>query len=258
LNRIEQALREEEVLNSPVRMDGVGEDPVVRDMLSDKFVAGTNAESLNIALALQELVRGQNSILGMVRGQGDSISKLTERMNKMDRAAERWNKDRQGFVESVQEKAEALKIQSPDEKAKFLAKAGQNVQREIQQAMANKAVGDMEFSAWMRNQPQVTVTSPGKMETINRGGVIQTVMEPEVIKIRNMEWVLYPGIPTDIPAPVADEFYSRQKIVNETIERKKILNADRPLENVAMAQQWQNINNKYGSNTEIMRGEDRE
>lgn len=258
LARIDQALREEEVMNSPVRMDGVGEDPVIKALLSDQFVEGSNKNSLDIALALQALVRGQGAILNQIQGQGEAITKLTERMNKMDKASEAWNRDRQGFIENVQEKAEALKIKNPEEKAKLIAREALHVQQEIQLALANKTVDEMGFKQWMENQPKVTVTSPGKMVTVNQGGVIQAVMEPESIRIRNLEWILSPNIPTDVPKPVADEFYARQKILSETIDRKKILNADKPMENVAMAQEWQNINQRYGSHTDMMQAEDRE
>lgn len=257
LNRIEQLQREEEILTSPVRMDGKGEDPVVQALLSDDFVQASNSKALDIALALQVIVRGQNAILEQLQGQGESITRLQEKMIQYDKAAKKWEEDKQGFIEGVQERAEALKITNPEERAKLMAREGQRVQREIQMAVANKATSELEFRQWMENQPKVTVTSPGKLVTVNQGGVLQTVVEAEVIRIKTLEWVLSPGIPTDVPQPVAEEFYSRQRIQNETIERKKILNADRPLDNVVMAQEWNGINKKYGSHTDTMLADDR-
>lgn len=257
LERIEQAQSESERLNSQVRMDGVGEDPAVRDLLSDNFIEANDAEALNIALALQQLIRGQNSILGMVTGQGEAITKLTERMNKFDADAERWQKDRQSFFEEVQERADALKITDPEQKARLIAKAGKQVQNEIQKALAAKAVGDMELNAWMEAQPKVTVTSPGILVTVNRNGTLVSEVEPEIIRIRNREWILSPNIPTDVPKPVADEFFSRQKTRLETSERKQILDANKPMDNVIMAQKWSEIGKRYNAPTDMMRSDDR-
>jgi len=257
LSKIEQAQREAEMLNAQVRSDGVNEAPVVQDLLSENFSVVSNTDALKIALSLQELVRGQNSMLSLVQGQGEAITKLTERMNKMDKDAQRWEQDRAGFLNSVQEKADKLKIIDPEKKAKLIANAGKQVQQEIQKAMATKATDDIQFGAWMDNQPKVTVTSMGKPTTVNQAGVITVVMEPEVIRIRTRQWVLPPGIPVDVPQPVAEEFYARQKIDQETNERKKILNANAPLDNVVMAQKWGEISQKFGSQTEIMMAEDR-
>jgi len=255
--KIEQAQKEAEVLDSQVRTDGVGEDPVVRDLLSDKFVEGTNREALDIALALQQLIRGQNAILSRVEGQGEAITRLSERMDKMDKDAQRWNEDRGQFLEEVQTRAEALRIKDPDKKAKLVAKAGAQIQQEIMAARAVIASDDVAFAAWLAEQPIVTVTSMGRIVTVNEAGVIQQVAEPEVIKIRNKHWVLPPGVPVDVPKPVADEFYARQKIKQETVERKKILNANAPLDNTVMAQKWNDINRKYGAQTETMQSDDR-
>lgn len=257
LNRIEQAQHESEILDSQVRLDGVGEDKAIQELLSDKFVEATDSEALDTALALQQLIRGQNSVLEMLQGQGEAITKLKERMDKYDRDAQRWEQDRSGFLEEIQAKAESLRITDEDKKAKLIAKAGQHVQQEIQKAVAAKAVDDVQFTAWLESQPKVTVTSPGKPTQVNQNGVIVTVMEPEIIRIRNKSWTLMPNIPTDVPKPVADEFFSRQKIQQETGERQKILNANSPLDNVVMAQKWGEINKRFGSQTEIMMSDDR-
>ena len=256
LSRIEQAQQEENILNSQVRLDGVGEDKVIQELLSDDFVKADNVDAMDIALALQELVRGQNSILGAMKGQGEAITKLQKRMDKMDKDAKRWEKDRAGFLESVQERSEKLKITDPEQKARLIARESKRVQQEIQNAVANRSVDDIQFGAWIESQPKVTVTSMGRPVTVNRAGVIQVEMEPEVIRIRNKSWTLTPGIPTDIPQPVADEFYARQKIRQETIERKRILDANKPIDNVIMAQKWNEISQKYGS-TELMISDDR-
>jgi len=160
-------------------------------------------------------------------------------------------------MEEIQAKSEALLIKNPEEKAKLVARAGAHVQQAIAAARVLKSTGDLEFAAWLAQQPVVTITSPGKPVTINRDGVIQSVLEDEVIRIRNKKWVLPPGIPVDVPKPVAEEFFARQKIRQETLERKKILNANAPMDNTVMARKWNEINQKFGSQTDFMQSEDR-
>jgi hypothetical protein len=68
--------REQAVLSTPVRSDGVGEAPAVQAVLSDSFLEMSNLDALNVALALQELIKGQNSLLANQERYNAEIEKL--------------------------------------------------------------------------------------------------------------------------------------------------------------------------------------
>ena len=61
--------REQEALNSMVRTDGVGEDPAVKALMSDDFTEMSEAEALDVKLALQQIIRGQTAMLNNIERQ---------------------------------------------------------------------------------------------------------------------------------------------------------------------------------------------
>ena len=58
--------KEQEVLESSVRTDGVGEDPAIKALLSDDFISAPDSEALQVALALQEIIRCKTSLLARI------------------------------------------------------------------------------------------------------------------------------------------------------------------------------------------------
>ena len=82
-------------------------------------------------------------------------------------------------------------------------------------------------------------------------------VESEVIKIKHRTWVLQPGVPTEVPKLVADEWKARNKMQMENAERKALLNANAPKDNMVVAQKWGEINKKYGSAADQFRADER-
>src|SRR5512139_2233616 len=128
---------EQEVLNAPVNMSGAGEDPAVKALLSDEFVQGTNSQAVEIGLALQQLIRGQNALLNNQDQFSTELVQLRKRMDEMDKAAERWQNDRENFVQEVLDKAESLKA-TGFEKDKIIAKGANAFSEAIAQAQAER------------------------------------------------------------------------------------------------------------------------
>lgn len=255
--KVDNSNEQLERLNSQVRLDGVGEDPAVKAMLSPEFAEMPNSQALDIALALQDLIRGQNSILSNQKEQAEELGKLRERMDKYDKAEEAWKKDRAGFIEKVRSRAEDLRIEDPKEKARLQARVAKELQAEIQRQVAEQTLQESKLKQMLETMPKVIVTSPGKLESVNEGGVIHQRLVPEVIKLRNFSFVLQPGVPTEVPQLIAEEFYSRQRVQQENMERKALLNASKPKNNVEVADKWNAISKKYKSTEEIFRGEER-
>jgi hypothetical protein len=246
-----------EILNSTVRMDGVGESPLVQAVLSNKFAEATNLEAIDIALLLQQMIRGQNSMLSKQNELSDELNKLRGKMDGFDKAAKAWEDDRAGFLAKVNDRAGDLRIDDPAKKAALIAKEAQRVQAEIQMQRANGTVDKLRFQQLLESQEKEMIESPGKWVTVNEAGVIQQRCEPETIKIKHLSWTLQPNVPTLVPKLVADEFRSRQKIRSDTNERKALLNAGAAKENTEVAKKWNELNRKNNVGGDAFRGDSR-
>ena len=246
-----------ERLESKVRLDGVGEDPAVKALVDGTFTNATETEALNISLMLQQIVRGQTSILSNQDKQAQELSRLREKMDKYDQDAEKWERNREKFIDEVNKKAEEFRIDDPDKKAHLIAVEAQRVQHTIAATRVENTLNAVKFNAFLEAQPKEIIVSPGVSATIMDNGVQRSVMATEVIKIKHTKWVLQPGVPTEVPKVVADEFRQRQKSRQEIYERKALLNASAPKDNMVVAQKWGEINRKYGSGGDEFRGDSR-
>lgn len=245
--------REQEVLNAPVHPQGKGEDPAVQALLSPDFATMSNTEALDIALVLQQIVRGQAAILNNLQTQGQELQKLRERMDKYDKAAIAWETDRKKFLEEVYQKADSVRITNPTKREEMRAKAAQRIQQEIEKAKAEKVYQDLQFVKMLESQPTEVIVSKGRVVTKREDGVIKQVVIPEVIRIRNKVWVLPPNQPVEVPKMVADEWRIRQTIQEEQEKRKKLLMVNdyydgKPIDQVA--KEWNEISSEYNAPTE--------
>lgn len=254
---VDNTREQAEKLNSIVRMDGVGEDPVIKALVSDEFVKASDSDALDVALLLQQVIRGQNSLLGKQDEMSEQLNKLRGRMDSFDRAAKAWETDREKFLSGVDERAEGLRIDDPKAKERLIAKEAQNIQMEIQKQRARNSVDKLQFQQNIEAQEKVIIVSPGVWETVNLNGVIQQVCEPETIKIRHLAWTLQPNVPTSVPKLVADEFYSRQRIRSDSNERKALLNANTIQDSTIVAQKWAELNKKYAVGGDAFRADPR-
>jgi hypothetical protein len=255
--KVDNVSEQIERLESQVRLDGVGEDAAVKALVDGTFETATNTEAFDIAIALQQLVRGQNSILSNQDRQAQELSKLRERMDRYDQDAEKWEKDKEKFIDEVNKRAEEFRIDDPNKKAQLIAQEAQRIQKAISATRAENTVGMLQFETFLASQPKETIVSPGVPTTINDNGVQRSIMAAEVLKIKHKKWVLQPGVPTEVPKVVADEFRQRQKSRQESYERKALLNATVPKDNMLVAQKWGEISKKYGSGGDEFRGDSR-
>jgi hypothetical protein len=174
------------------------------------------------------------------------LSKLKERMDKYDKANAEYENDRAKFIQTTKDKAASLKVKG-DKKDKLMAKAGIQLQNEIQVARAEKVVNNMEFEEFLRREPKETIVSTGVQETVMNNGVPTTMMIPEELRIRHLRWVLLPGIPTVVPASVAAMFRDRQRLKEETLARQNALT--KLMEKDKLDAEMARINSTYHSNS---------
>lgn len=243
LSADEQRQREENAWDSKVRPDGVGEDPAIQAL--QNFGEKSNVEAFDIALQLQQIIRGQNSMLANYEKMSDQIAKMRQRMAAMDEQAAKWETDRQRWLEEVTARADRVRLtEEGQEKAR--AQAGIDLAAETQKARARITVDRAEYDAWLKTQPFETVVSPGKVIMVSEGGQQTAKLIAEEVRVKHRIWQFPPGVPKDVPAPIAQILRDRRRSEAETQERMDAMK--RNMESSLLEQKMKEIDNKYGSN----------
>lgn len=214
-NREDRIAREQEALNSLVRTDGKGEDPVVRDALSSQFTEGSNQQAAEIAIALRELLSGQ-------KAQSEEIAKIRARMDAIDKASEKWENDRQRFLDDINAQADKIRgNQVTQDRAK--AEAVQQLKAEMANQKLNLITERRLFDEFLERQPTETIVSPGVLITINENGAQVAKLLPEEVRIKHRVFLLPPGVPMDLPKPVAEIIRDRRRLEKSTKARQEAL-----------------------------------
>jgi hypothetical protein len=238
----EQAAREVEILNSPIDTS----NKAVEALMSPEFEKMSNLDASQVALMLQELVRGQNSLLANAEQNAIEIARIRERQDKADQEIAERLEANQKFVEEVMDRAESLK-RSGEEHDKLIARGVAQYQEARQTAVAKRASKNLAFREQLRNEPKVIVISPGQLiTTMDHGHQVTKIMAEEV-RVADMRWVLPPGVPVEVPATVAGILEQRRASQIETHKRAELLS--RNLEATKLAEEWAKV---PGSKTEPM------
>jgi hypothetical protein len=238
----EAAAREAEILNSPIDTS----NKVVEQLMSPEFERMSNLDASQVALLLQELVRGQNSLLANAEHNAIEIARIRERQDQADREiAERLNEQKK-FVEEVMDRAESLQ-RSGEERDKLIAHGVQQYQEARHKAVASRAAKNIAFREKISKEPKVMVISPGQLiSTMEHGHQVTKIMAEEV-RIADMRWVLPPGVPIEVPRTVAGVLEQRRASQIETHKRQELLSKN--MEATKLAEEWGKIE---GSKTEPM------
>lgn len=218
------------------------------DEALEQFPGMNNKDALDVGLALQQIFRGQTAILNNQEKYADDLRALRERMDKYDKAAEKFEEDREKFIENVLDKAESLKAVG-SAKDKLVAEGALQAQEAIKNARANIYADDLKFKEAIRLAPKVSVTSPGILESGVEGGQPVQRIVPEEVRIRNMRWVLPPGMAVDVPKPVADVLANRRRSEQEDRERQAVLRKN--LSQGQLVAEMAKINEKYNSPSDL-------
>ncbi len=251
LSKAEQEAFERERMNATVRMDGVGEAPIVKDILSEKFINANDSQATEMALLLQQLIRGQNSILENQNKLSEDLEKLREKQAKYDEAARKWDEDQIKFKNEVLDKARSLKV-SGSEKDKIIATASQQLQGEITKVKAQQVSDRLMFDQALARQPKYTVTSPGVAITVTENGTLVQKVMMEEVRIKHRVWQLPINTPVEVPEAVYLALQNRRKAEEENRARQGMMRKN--LEASEFRKEWKQIDEKFGSPTDSMRG----
>lgn len=243
--------REAAVENTPVRLDGIGEHPAIQAAASPEFATMSNEEAFKISLALQDIVRGQASILQNQQLLSDNLARVNEKMKKYDEDAMKWETDRAKFLEDLNRQADKLRITDPAKRAELSTQVMEEEKNAIQMAKAIHETNKLHFMEQIRRAPKVKIMSPGVIESGRVGDQPVTRIIPEVIRIKNFEWKLPPGVFVEVPDFVAKRFEQKHRDLAELEERKGALSVDRNNGKMSEAaevnQRMAQINQKYGT-----------
>jgi hypothetical protein len=229
--------------------DGVKEtgSPALDALLEPGFPKKTNREALEIALQVQALLRGDMALVrqaaqGVTEAQ-ESIQRLTERMDRYDRAEEKFDSDPAKFVDDAIQRADKLKL-TGERKDKLIATASAQYRGYVDDAKAKGGVNRIAFDRLVETMPKEQVMWPYTLEIIDGA----TKQVPLVIRIRHRAWSFKPGEVVQVPTLVAERIREIQVQHQELSERQQALSGD--LSDVALAQRWGQISQKYRSGTD--------
>lgn len=203
----------------------------------------SNAQAIDTALLLQQLVRGQTSMLDNQVKFGEDIRKLRERMDEYDNAAMKFEQNKEAFINEIVDRSESLK-RTGDGKDRLIAKGTLQYEEQIKNQRANIATDQLAFEDLLARSPKVTVVSPGKMETLIVGGRNVPSIVPEEIRIKHKRWVLPPGQPVEVPALVAQALKERRRVEEENDARSGALQKN--MNNDDLIKTLKGIDQKYG------------
>ena len=246
LSPAEQSAREAEALNKPINPTGEGEHEAIKALMSPEFAEMSNFDAAQIALILQNIVRGQNSLLARYDTTSDQIVRLNERQDRIDKELQARLDTQNKFVEEVLDRAESLK-RTGIENDKLIAKGIAEYQRAKENAVAMLTTKNLALEQALAQQPKVMVVSSGTLVTTMQHGQQITQIIPEEIRVRNKRWVLPVGKAVEVPQIVADIMSQRRASQVETLKRQELLSKN--LEGSKLAEEWGKVE---GSRTDSM------
>jgi hypothetical protein len=242
LSAAEQQAREIEVLNRPADTS----NEAVKALLSPEFERMSNMDAAGIALLLQEIVRGQNSLLARYDETNIEIARIREKQEKVDQEiAERLEANKK-FIEEVLDRAESLK-RTGEAHDKLVAQGVAAYQQAKINATADIAAKNLMFDQKLASDEKVTVMWPGQLVTTMEHGQQVVKIIPEEVRIRHRVWVYPPGQAVEVPKTVAQFLDQRRASQQETAKRQELLS--RNLESTKLAEEWSKIG---GSKTDAM------
>lgn len=234
LSKDQQKAFEQEQLNRPVNPTGEGEAEAIKALLSPEFEKMSNFKATDIALMLQQIIRGQNSLLANADQTNIQIAKLREHQDKIDKQIANMVHVERKEIEDIFQQSKKLRA-AGDRKDKIIAKGTAQFTKAVQQARAGQASNRILFEQQLKIMPTESVISPGVWLNTREGMKIV----PEEIRIKHKIWVLPPGVMTQVPKIVAERLREIRKSQIETQKRKEMLS--KHMEQTKLAQQWSEL-----------------
>jgi len=244
-NSAAQSAHRQDILHSRVRLDGAGEDPVVKALLRE-LPEASNEKALEIALALQKMLRGDESYLENPE-TAELVSDLRQTWKEMDAVAEDFDKSPTRFIDETYDRA-MKKMPTGDAADRLKAKAAKQAKDIFSAARAGELSKRTMLDWELVNGPKEVINVPVQFETRVVNGQVITIKVPLTLGIRGRVFNLPPG-QQSVPRVVAGLFRQWQKSHNEMDERKEVLAQQGHWGKVQKS--WKELDAKYNTLTKL-------
>jgi len=194
--------RETEFLSQDVdiaHLGDYGDDALIKSLIYE-LPEASEAEAMEIALALQKRLRGKASLLENP-DMDDVVRDIKEQAVEIDKAAEAFNRDSESFIESVIAAAPKMTDQ---QRSKLQAKGHQQYKKAVTSTKASKHVKQLQAQQRLKDEPVVNLAVAGVPRII--GGKHRLL--PERVQLMGLTFTLTPGMHR-VPKSVADAYYAR-------------------------------------------------
>ena len=192
LSAADQAQKEAEALASTIRTDGQGEHPAVQALMSPEFEKMSNLDASQIALMLQQIIRGEMSLIS--QQNNIQIAQLRERQDQADREIAERFESQQKFIEEVLDRAE--KIQRTGEaKDQLIANGVAEYTKAKHNAVAEMTMSNLAFRKKLNSEKKVPYISPGQLVTVMENGQQVPRIIPEEVHIKDIHMRIPAGVP---------------------------------------------------------------
>jgi len=222
-------------------MAGGNSDPAINALVSEEFIQMSNLDVSQIALLLQQVVRGQNSLMSMAQKNSEDIIRLKERQEQIDKESIERIATQRTEIEDILNRAEKLKA-TGGKKDKLIAKGVKQYQDAVKHARASQTTDRLIFEKKMAAEPQEYVVARGQLMTVMEHGQQVVRIAAEEIRIKHKMWQLQPGIPTKVPQSVAQVLRDRYASQDQTEKLKGALS--KQMHANKLAEEW---NKQQGS-----------
>jgi hypothetical protein len=236
------------------------EEVAVRAAEESHPATTSNLEALEIGLQLDQILSGMGSVLSRMDKQDEDglalraeLSKIRARLVEMEEAQKKWDEEKDQILQHAMEVSESV---DPKIRAHAQADAAKAVQSTAAALKANASLDRIKFAQSIKDMPQETIISPGKMVFV-RGpsGFPTPKMFNEIIRINGLEWQLPAGQPIKVPKIVADRYREMMLEKEELAARRHVLsatNVGKHRHEKQLVEDWNTVSSKYGSPTEPM------
>jgi len=198
----------------------------VKALESDEFLTMPDTEALDVALVLQQILQGQDSILDRMNkydkhqaSLADSVTNLRQHHAEQQEAVRRWENDRAKLVDEWRAVADAVPA---DVREKAQATAMNDVKTSMQYAKAEAAANNIKFKAALANTPTVKVKRTGTIVQTPKGIEVQ----PEIVRLGPATYIFPPNEEVEVPIQVKEQLDNRDKQKAEYEARAEVLSAD--------------------------------
>jgi len=207
--------RMKDALSQQVNPEGHGEDPAIRQIITQGDTMG-DAQAGSLLYQIQVMLTGFNE-------KNEERFKFIEaEMKKRDRAEAAFRANQELFLENLQERSKNLLITNPDDKARFEATQGKRQQEAITKAMTRHK----DVRKRLAEEEQETVMWEGELKMTREGESIKPVMVPVRINIENIIYEFKPGEVVQVPASVAARLRQRKRDMEKNEKVKNIFSPD--------------------------------